>query len=182
MRDVQEAYLLLFLFLILAALSSQVYSISSEFSILDRSNEFISDERVFQLFQEWKQKHGKIYQDEKEEEMRLEKFRWNVKYIVEKNSQMKSASDYFVGLTNFADMSNEEFREVHGSKLKIPFNKRKIIQMKNVEEKTTPISCDSPRSRDWRKLGAVTEVKNQELCGKLTHLLLSFSIYHLTNS
>ncbi|XP_069149724.1 uncharacterized protein [Solanum lycopersicum] len=97
--------------------------------------------------------------------MRLEKFRWNVKYIVEKNSERKSASEHFVGLTNFADMSNEEFREVHGSKIKIPFNKRNIIQMKNVEEKPTSISCDAPRSRDWRKHGAVTEVKNQERCG-----------------
>ncbi|KAH0772012.1 hypothetical protein KY290_015993 [Solanum tuberosum] len=129
------------------------------------SNDFISDESVFQLFQEWKQKHGKVYKDEKEEEMRLEKFRWNVKYIVEKNSERKSASEHFVGLTNFADMSNEEFREVHGSKIKIPFNKRKIIQMKNVEEKSTSISCDAPPSRDWRKHGAVTEVKNQEQCG-----------------
>ncbi|KAL3377097.1 hypothetical protein AABB24_003489 [Solanum stoloniferum] len=165
MKNVEGTYLLFFLFLILAALSSQVYSISSDFSILDRSNDFISDESVFQLFQEWKQKHGKVYKDEKEEEMRLEKFRWNVKYIVEKNSERKSASEHFVGLTNFADMSNEEFREVHGSKIKIPFNKRKIIQMKNVEEKPTSISCDAPRSRDWRKHGAVTEVKNQELCG-----------------
>ncbi|KAK6797377.1 hypothetical protein RDI58_005079 [Solanum bulbocastanum] len=165
MRNVQGTYLLFSLFIILAALSSQVYSISSDFSILDRSNEFISDESVFQLFQQWKQKHGKVYKDEKEEEMRLEKFRWNVKYIVEKNSERKSASEHFVGLTNFADMSNEEFREVHGSKIKIPFNKRKIIQMKNVEEKPTSISCDAPPSRDWRKHRAVTEVKNQQLCG-----------------
>ncbi|PHT30425.1 hypothetical protein CQW23_30019 [Capsicum baccatum] len=165
MRNVQETCLLLFLFLILAALSSQVYCLSSDFSILDIPDEFISDEGVFQLFQEWKQKHGKVYKDEKEEEMRLDKFRRNVKYIVETNSKRKSTSQHFVGLTNFADMSNEEFREVHGSKIKMPFNKRKIIQMKNVEKKPTPISCDAPRSRDWRKHGAVTEVKNQDLCG-----------------
>ncbi|PHT90410.1 hypothetical protein T459_05523, partial [Capsicum annuum] len=165
MRNVQETCLLLFLFLILAALSSQVYCLSSDFSILDIPDEFISDEGVFQLFQEWKQKHGKVYKDEKEEEMRLDKFRRNVKYIVETNSKRKSTSQHFVGLTNFADMSNEEFREVHGSKIKMPFNKRKIIQMKNVEKNPTPISCDAPRSRDWRKHGAVTEVKNQDLCG-----------------
>ncbi|XP_060193081.1 cysteine protease XCP2-like isoform X2 [Lycium barbarum] len=165
MGNKQETYLLLFLFLILAALSSQVYCFSSDFSIIDRPNEFISDGRVSQLFQEWKQKHGKVYKDEKEEEMRLEKFRRNVEYIVEKNSKRKSPSDHLVGLTNFADMSNEEFREVHASKIKIPFNKRQIIQMKNVETNPTPISCDAPPSKDWRKHGAVTEVKNQYLCG-----------------
>ncbi|CAN4105599.1 unnamed protein product [Withania somnifera] len=165
MRNVQETSILIFLFLILAAISSQVYCFSSGFSILDIPDEFISDEGVFQLFQEWKQKHGKVYKDEKEEEMRLEKFGRNVEYIVEQNSNRKSASEHFVGLTNFADMSNEEFQEVHGSKLKIPFNKREIIQMKNVETKSTPISCDAPRTWDWREHGAVTEVKDQELCG-----------------
>ncbi|XP_075091071.1 cysteine protease XCP2 isoform X1 [Nicotiana tabacum] len=133
--------------------------------LLSLPNELLSEERIFQLFQEWKQKQGKVYKNEKEEEMRLEKFRRNVKYIVEKNSKRKSDSDHLVGLTNFADMSNEEFRQVHTSKIKIPFDKRKTIQMKNVEKKPTPVYCDAPPSRDWRKHGAVTEVKNQDLCG-----------------
>ncbi|KAJ8545438.1 hypothetical protein K7X08_018021 [Anisodus acutangulus] len=156
---------LLPLFLIFVALSSQVSAFATEFPILDRPNEFISEQRIFQLFQEWKQKHGKVYNNEKEEEMRLENFKRNVKYIVENNSKRNSNSDHLVGLTKFADMSNEEFRQVHTSKIKIPFNKKKTIQMKNVEKTTTSISCDAPPSRDWRKHGAVTEVKDQGQCG-----------------
>ncbi|NP_001312881.1 low-temperature-induced cysteine proteinase-like precursor [Nicotiana tabacum] len=158
-------FLLLPLFLILAALYSQVSAFTTDFPILDRPTEFLSEERVFQLFQEWKQRHGKVYKNEKEEEMRLDKFKRNVKYIVEKNSKKKSDSDHFVGLTKFADMSNEEFRQVHTSNIKIPFNKRKTIQMRSVERKPSTASCDVPPSKDWRKHGAVTEVKNQDQCG-----------------
>ncbi|MCE5165951.1 hypothetical protein HAX54_013387 [Datura stramonium] len=168
MERKQSSPLFLFLFplfLIFAALSSQVSAFTTDFPILDRPTEFLSDEKVSQLFQEWKQKHGKVYKDEKEEEMRLESFKGNVKYIVEKNSKRKSDSDHLVGLTKFADMSNEEFRHVHTSKIKIPFNKKKTIQMNNVEKKPTPASCDVPPSKDWRKHGAVTEVKDQGQCG-----------------
>ncbi|KAM3251334.1 hypothetical protein P3L10_005404 [Capsicum annuum] len=62
MRNPPNFHLLLKfpLFLILAALSSQVYSFSSGFQELDKPQELLLEERVFQLFQEWKQKHGKI--------------------------------------------------------------------------------------------------------------------------
>ncbi|PHT30428.1 hypothetical protein CQW23_30022 [Capsicum baccatum] len=160
-------FLLLFpFFLIFAALSSQVSAFTTDFPVLDRPTEPLSHEKVSQLFQEWKQQHGKVYKNEKEEEMRLENFKGNVRYIVEKNSKRKSDSDHLVGLTKFADMSNEEFIQVHTSKIKIPFDKKKTIQMKNVEKKITTIaSCDVPLSKDWRKHGAVTEVKDQGQCG-----------------
>ncbi|CAN4084216.1 unnamed protein product [Withania somnifera] len=152
-------------FLIFAALSSQVSTFTTDFPILDRPTEFLSDEKVFQLFQEWKQKLGKVYKNEEEEEMRLENFKRNVKYIIKKNSKRKSDSDHLVGLTIFTDMSNEEFSQVYTSKIKIPFNKNKTIQMKNVGKKSTTASCDAPPSWDWRKYRAVTEVKSQGHCG-----------------
>ncbi|PHT90416.1 hypothetical protein T459_05529 [Capsicum annuum] len=88
--------------------------------------------------------------------MKLENFKRNVKYIVEKNSKRKSEAFHLVGLNNFADMSNEEFRQVHSSKMKMPFNKKKKTVSAN--------SCDAP-SKDWRKHGVVTEVKDQGGCG-----------------
>ncbi|KAM3284940.1 hypothetical protein P3S67_023739 [Capsicum chacoense] len=88
--------------------------------------------------------------------MKLENFKRNVKYIVEKNSKRKSEAFHLVGLNNFADMSNEEFRQVHSSKMKMPFNKKKTVSAN---------SCDAPPSKDWRKHGVVTEVKDQGGCG-----------------
>ncbi|KAG5622383.1 hypothetical protein H5410_007601 [Solanum commersonii] len=95
MGNTQKFHLFLLLsfplFLILAALSSQVSAFTTDFpELIDKPQELLSEERVFQLFQEWKQKHGKIYKNEKEEEMRLENFKRNVKYIVDKNSKRRS--------------------------------------------------------------------------------------------
>lgn len=67
----QKSHLFLLLsfpfLLILSALSSQVSSFTTDFPILDRPTEPLPEERVFQ---QWKQKHAKIYKNEKEEEMR----------------------------------------------------------------------------------------------------------------
>ncbi|MCD7446201.1 hypothetical protein HAX54_045258 [Datura stramonium] len=131
-------------------------------SLFDRPNEFFPDGIVFKLFQDWKEKHGKSYNHVKEEKMRLEIFKSNVKYIMEKNSKRKSDSEQLVGLTIFADMSNEEFREVYSSKMKIPFNKKNTILMR---KSSMTSSCDAPPALDWRKHGVVTEVNNQGNCG-----------------
>ncbi|XP_049382611.1 low-temperature-induced cysteine proteinase-like [Solanum stenotomum] len=163
MGNTQKFHLFLLLsfplFLILAALSSQVSAFTTDFpELIDKPQELLSEERVFQLFQEWKQKHRKIYKNEKEEEMRLENFKRNVKYIVDKNSKRRSESDHLVGLNNFADMSNEEFSQVHTSKIKMPFNQQNKTAI-------SANSCVAPPSKDWRKHGVVTEVKNQGACG-----------------
>ncbi|CAN4105602.1 unnamed protein product [Withania somnifera] len=89
--------------------------------------------------------------------MKLENFNRNVKYIVEKNSNRKSDSDHLVGLNNFADMSNEEFRQVHTSNIKMPSNKQSNTISAN--------SCNASPSKDWRKHGVVSEVKDQGGCG-----------------
>ncbi|XP_047309146.1 low-temperature-induced cysteine proteinase-like [Impatiens glandulifera] len=133
-----------------------------QFSILDQSIDGInpvSEETVAELFQEWKEKHGKVYKHAKEEEKRFQIFNNNLYYIMEMNSRKGSSSrtGHKVGLNKFADLSNFEFREVYTSKV-----------MKNRSEKKTGHveSFDAPPSSlDWRKLGAVTSVKDQGICG-----------------
>ncbi|KAM7460906.1 hypothetical protein LguiA_029027 [Lonicera macranthoides] len=60
------------IFFILASLTSLTTSTpSSEFSILDRANDFLSKENMSELFGLWKQKHGKVYKHAQEAEKRI---------------------------------------------------------------------------------------------------------------
>ncbi|KAM7464916.1 hypothetical protein LguiB_012478 [Lonicera macranthoides] len=60
------------IFFILASLTSLTTSTpSSEFSILDCANDFLSKENMSELFGLWKQKHGKVYKHAQEAEKRI---------------------------------------------------------------------------------------------------------------
>jgi C1A family cysteine protease len=75
-----------------------------------------------------------------------------------------------VGLNKFADLSNEEFKELYLSKVKKPINIKRSTardwRQRNLQ------TCDAPSSLDWRKKGVVTAVKDQGDCGKFRRLLL----------
>ncbi|XP_059669794.1 low-temperature-induced cysteine proteinase-like [Cornus florida] len=154
-------------FLIWASLSCLSSSLPSEFSIVDQSKELVSEERIAELFEQWKQKHGKVYKHVQEAEKRFHNFKNNLKYILEKNSKKMSSSGHTVGLNKFADLSNEEFKAVYTSKIKKPLNNTSFDgqSRRNVQGKARTASCDAPSSLDWRKYGIVTGVKDQGSCG-----------------
>lgn len=172
------------LFLILATLSCQISCYHQDFSILSRGGGVPAEEEVVEVFQEWKKKYGKVYRSDEESEKRFENFKNNLKYVMEKN--MGGNSEGTVGMNKFADMSNEEFKNVYSSKIKMPFNKKKAIEMKGLQKKRGPpppaAHCEAPPSSlDWRKRGVVTHVKDQGDCGKLcfqlsTRLIISYHI------
>ncbi|MFQ6652200.1 hypothetical protein Gotur_024178 [Gossypium turneri] len=153
-----------FLFLILASLTSLSSSLPSEYSIVEHEiDAFLSEERVLEIFQQWKEKHRKVYRHAEEAEKRFENFKGNLKYILERNAKRKANKwEHHVGLNKFADMSNEEFRKAYLSKVKKPINKR-ITLSRNMRRKVQ--SCDAPSSLDWRNYGVVTAVKDQGSCG-----------------
>uniref|UniRef100_A0A5B6ZEN8 Putative low-temperature-induced cysteine proteinase-like n=1 Tax=Davidia involucrata TaxID=16924 RepID=A0A5B6ZEN8_DAVIN len=152
------------LFLIWASSICLSSSLPSEFSIVGHTEEFVSEERVAELFQQWKEKHGKVYKHAQEADKRLENFRNNLKYIMEKNSKRKSPSGHLVGLNKFADMSNEEFKQVYISKIKKPISKTETVRRRGSQGKAAT-ACEAPSSLDWRKYGIVTAVKDQGDCG-----------------
>ncbi|XVE88209.1 hypothetical protein DITRI_Ditri19aG0050500 [Diplodiscus trichospermus] len=155
---------LAFVCLILASLTCLSSSLPTEYSIVEHDiDAFLSEERVVEVFQQWKEKHGKVYQHAKEAEKRFENFKRNLKHILERNANRKSAKGgHRVGLNKFADMSNEEFRKAYLSKVKKPINKGSTLTM-NIRRKMK--SCDAPSSLDWRNDGIVTGVKDQGSCG-----------------
>ncbi|WJX26792.1 hypothetical protein P8452_15670 [Trifolium repens] len=152
--------LLLILTLIWSSLTFLCHgsSISSEYSILDFDiNKLPSEEQVVELFQQWKEHHQKFYIHPEETALRLENFKRNLKYIVERNTMRNSPLRHRLGLNRFADMSNEEFKNKFISKVKKPISKRRLVKSESCE--------NAPNSLDWRKKGAVTGVKDQGNCG-----------------
>lgn len=175
---------LAFFFLLLAPLLCLSFSLPSEYSIVGNDElhlqELLSEERVIDLFQQWKKKYRKVYRQTEETEKRFENFRRNLKYVLDKNTQRNSSSGHSVGLNKFADMSNEEFRQRHSSKVKRPIGK--YNNLKSSSWRRSLQSCDAPSSLDWRKKGVVTAVKDQGDCGQLLYFfnilfLVVFNIF-----
>ncbi|GFZ06145.1 granulin repeat cysteine protease family protein [Actinidia rufa] len=159
----------LVIFLVWASLTSLISSsLPSEFSIVGRPGESIAEERVVELFKKWTEKHGKVYKHGQEAEKKFRNFRDNLRYVMEKNGERGAIGGHLVGLNKFADMSNEEFREVYVSKVKKPTSKRMAIERRRQGKAAAAkavAACDGPTSLDWRKYGIVTGVKDQGDCG-----------------
>ncbi|KAF8031124.1 hypothetical protein BT93_D0349 [Corymbia citriodora subsp. variegata] len=145
---------------------SSTSNLPSEYSIVAGKNPEslqVSESRVLELFRRWKEKHNKVYKHAAEAEKRLENFKKNLRYVIERGLNPKSPTAHRVGLNKFADLSNEEFKEVYLSKVKKPASKK--WNSKKMSLKGKMKTCDAPSSLDWRSYGIVTGVKDQGECG-----------------
>lgn len=162
------------LFFIWVSLECSSYSLPSEYFVVgqDQLDQFPSAERVAELFKRWKEKHGKAYNHAEEAERRFENFKRNLKYVLEKNNaNARSSNSHRVGLNKFADLRNEEFREVYLSNVKKPINRRNFDDLRRIMQGRIQ-SCEAPSALDWRKRGVVTGVKDQGDCGKFCFNIL----------
>jgi len=108
------------------------------------------------LFVQWKQTYGKVYDSLEEEALRFSHFIDNYKQIVAFNAEGNGA---ILGLNQFADLSSEEFGAQMGCLTEESFES--LNNNPTVVFDTSSI----PDSVDWRTKGAVTSVKNQATCG-----------------
>ncbi|XP_067675228.1 procathepsin L-like isoform X2 [Haliotis asinina] len=112
---------------------------------------------------EWvsfKKQHGGLYEKD-EEEARFELFKQNLQYIEQHNRKFKlGQKSYYLGINQFADMKNEEFRMYNG--LWREYNRSREVQC---SKHLTSEYLVAPDEVDWRKKGYVTPVKNQGQCG-----------------
>jgi C1A family cysteine protease len=138
--------------------------------VVNDFSELVSEESIIEIFRQWRDRHQKVYEHAAESEKRYRNFKRNLKYIIEKAGKKTAALGQRVGLNKFADLSNEEFKELYLSKVKKPINIKRSIardwRQRNLQ------TCDAPSSLDWRKKGMVTAVKDQGDCGKFRRLLL----------
>ncbi|XP_010274449.1 PREDICTED: zingipain-2-like [Nelumbo nucifera] len=153
---------LIFIVSLLVALSmvSSNLSLPSEYSILGYDpDEVISEEEVALLFERWMDKHGKVYNNLEEKRRRFKIFQSNLAKVIDWNSK-RNPSDHSAGLNQFSDLSFEEFREKHLSKMDL--HQENLLE---TNAKRLNSTCTHPLSWDWRYKGAVTPVKNQGSCG-----------------
>ncbi|KAF2295347.1 hypothetical protein GH714_032627 [Hevea brasiliensis] len=120
-----------------------------------------SDVEVMNMYNWWLAKHGKTYNKIGEREERFEIFKNNLRFIDEHNSKNRT---YKVGLTRFADLTNEEYRAMFLGTKSDP--KRRVMKSKNPSRRYAFKATDElPESVDWRKEGAVNPIKDQGSCG-----------------
>lgn len=119
-----------------------------------------TDDEVMAIYEAWLSKHGKAYNGLGEKERRFEIFKDNLRFIDEQNSAGNRT--FKLGLNRFADLTNEEYRSTYlGTK---PNLKKRVS--KRTSDRYEPRVGDSlPDSVDWRKEGAVVDVKDQGSCG-----------------
>jgi cathepsin F len=108
------------------------------------------------VFQEFKKKYGKTYSDSAEEKKRFGIFRENMKKAKKLQESELGTARY--GATEFADMSEEEFRKYYRNP---EWDTSYDPSLKQADIPSDP----APDAFDWRDHGAVTPVKNQGMCG-----------------
>jgi len=112
----------------------------------------LSEKEYQTAFTNWMQQNKKSYHHE-EFQHRYRIFKSNMDYVNNWNSKQSST---VLKINKFADLSNEEFKKVYlGVKVNEPLTP--------TFEPTQPNAL--PDSKDWRKSGAVTAIKNQGQCG-----------------
>ncbi|CAL9215723.1 unnamed protein product [Arabidopsis halleri] len=152
--------ILCFALVLSAASLSLSVAASHDYSIVGYSPEDLeSHDKLIELFENWISNFEKAYETVEEKLLRFEVFKDNLKHIDETNKKVKS---YWLGLNEFADLSHEEFKKMYlGLKTDIV---RRDEERSYAEFAYRDVEA-VPKSVDWRKKGAVAEVKNQGSCG-----------------
>ncbi|XP_070137794.1 cathepsin L1-like [Drosophila bipectinata] len=102
--------------------------------------------------------NNKEYLDETEEAIRFEIFKENKQFIAEHNKKWDRGEVSFnVALNEYADLLRHEFNEMRNGNDQ---NGESVEGSKFLP----PLGVALPKIIDWRRLGAVTPVKNQKQC------------------
>ena len=114
------------------------------------------------MFEAWTLRHERAYNALDERERRFEIFKDNLRFIDECNAMNLT---YKLGLTKFADLTNEEYRSRYLTRIDESW--RSLRGSRASDRYAYQADDYFPKSVDWRKKGAVLPlVKNQGECGE----------------
>ncbi|XP_068679493.1 counting factor associated protein D-like [Montipora foliosa] len=125
-------------------------------------HENFEDSEVDEMFEEFKLRHGKSYEDPYEHEHRKRIFRHNIRFI---NSKNRAALNFTLEPNELSDVTDDEF-EMYKGLLIDPSGGDETLKKQEIPEARLKIpTIPPPNSLDWREYGAVTPSKAQGLCG-----------------
>lgn len=138
--------------------ASDMSIISYDQTHADKSS-WRTEGEVMSMYDEWRVRHGKLDNNNNlgEKENRFEIFKDNLRFIDEHNAENRA---YKVGLNRFADLSNEEYRSMY-----LGFRTDPNLLATKSNRYAASVGDNLPESVDWRKQGAVAQVKDQGSCG-----------------
>ncbi|XP_048536350.1 senescence-specific cysteine protease SAG39-like isoform X3 [Triticum urartu] len=106
----------------------------------------------------WMVQYNRVYKDTTEKTHRFEVFRANVGFIESFNAENHK---FYLGINQFTDLTNEEFKATKANKGYKPSLERVPTGFRYEN-----VSLDAlPETIDWRTKGAVTPIKDQGQCG-----------------
>ncbi|KAK1678707.1 hypothetical protein QYE76_039555 [Lolium multiflorum] len=105
----------------------------------------------------WMVQYGRVYKDATEKARRFEVFKANVGFIESFNAGNRK---FHLGVNQFADITNEEFKAAKANK-----GYKSGLERAPTGFRYENVSFDAlPATVDWRTKGAVTPIKNQGQC------------------
>ncbi|XP_062094384.1 senescence-specific cysteine protease SAG39-like [Humulus lupulus] len=116
----------------------------------------LNEASMSEQHEQWMARYGRTYKDDAEKEIRFQIFKKNVEFVESFNKA--GNKPYKLGLNEFVDLTNEEFRASRNG-----YKKSSSVPRNTSFKYESVIAV--PSTMDWRKKGAVTPVKDQGQCG-----------------
>ncbi|XP_035476549.2 procathepsin L isoform X1 [Scophthalmus maximus] len=118
------------------------------------------------MWEEWKDGHGKVYDNEVESSFRRAAWQKNVHLVLRHNQEASVGKHSFtLGLNHLADMPSSSIKTAEEINEKLNGLKpEERVHFRNDTFKEASGSS-TPQTVDWRKTGLVSPVQNQGLCG-----------------